>query len=416
MKESLTTIKDQTIHIIESIGISDKWSNTIQSILAVIILLTVAWIIDRIATKFMRYFIPRIVTKTKNKWDDKFLKNTVFSKIAHFLPGILIATTYHIIALANIRHFIESMLSTYFIIVFLLLANAVINTINDIYIEHRGSKGMGTIKVYLQLIKVFLFSLGVIAIISIFADKKFMDILKGIGAITTILLIVYKDTIMGFVAGIQLSANDMIKIGDWIVLPKDNADGNVIDIGLTTVKIQNWDKTITTVPTYKLVSESIINWRGMQESGARRIKRSISIDIESIHFLSQEEIERYRKIKLLTEYINEKTIEITEINKAIEDTVNQRKLSNVGTFRMYIENYLRSMDIVEFDMSFFVRQLQPTECGLPLEIYMFIKEQRLAYYEKIQADIFDHIFAMAPEFKLRIFQSPTAYSFSNIGK
>lgn len=416
MKVSLIELKEQTIHILESMGISDRWSSTLQSILAVVVILTVAWLIDKFATKFMRYFIPKIVTKTQNKWDDKFLKNAVFSKIAHFLPGILIATTYHIIASEGIRHFIESMLSTYFIVVFLLLANAIINAFNDIYIEHRGSKGMGTIKVYLQLIKVFLFSLGVIAIISIFADKNFMDILKGVGAVTTILLIVYKDTIMGFVAGIQLSANDMIKIGDWIVLPKDNADGNVIDIGLTTVKIQNWDKTITTVPTYKLVSESIINWRGMQESGARRIKRSISIDIESIHFLSQEEIEKYRKIKLLTEYIDSKVTEITEINKDIADTVNQRKLSNVGTFRMYIENYLRNMDVVDLDMSFFVRQLQPNERGLPLEVYIFIKEQRLAYYEKIQADIFDHIFAMASEFNIRIFQSPTAYSFSNIGK
>ncbi|WGU69804.1 mechanosensitive ion channel [Capnocytophaga canimorsus] len=270
-----------------------------------------------------------------------------------------------------------------------------------------------SLKIYIQLAKVIVFSLGGIAVISIFANKNFLDILAGLGAMITILLIVYKDMIMGFVAGIQLSANKMVYVGDWIVLPKDGADGTVIDIGLTTVKIQNWDRTITTIPTYKLTSESFTNWRGMQLSGGRRIKRHVSIDIESIHFLSEAEIQTFRKIRLLTEYIDEKLQVISAVNANETEHVNQRRLTNIGTFRKYVENYLRESGYANLDMTFIVRQLQSTEKGVPIEIYMFCKVKEWAIYEQIQADIFDHIFAIIPTFNLRLFQEPSGHNFSS---
>lgn len=405
MKEILTELQRQSILFLRDMHIPKFWSIVLQSIVVFIGILLIAWLIDKILTLIMRQFIPKIIGKTKNNWDDILLKNKVFDNISHFIPGIIVVAFYHLIASKDLRFLIELFIESYFIIILLLVVNAVINSFSDIYGNIKGESG--SIKIYLQLAKVAMYSLGAIAIISIFANKNFIDILKGLGAMVTVLLIVYKDTIMGFVAGIQLSANKMLKVGDWISLPKNNADGTVIDISLNTVKVQNWDKTITTVPTYKLMAESFTNWRGMEESGGRRIKRHINIDMDSIHFLSNEEITDLKKIELIESYISEKLSELKITNKDKKEYINQRKLTNIGTFRKYIENYLLSTDYVNTDMTFIVRQLQPTEMGVPIEIYMFCKEKAWATYEKIQGDIFDHIFAIIPEFKLRIFQRPS---------
>ena len=225
-----------------------------------------------------------------------------------------------------------------------------------------------------------------------------------------ILLIVYKDTIMGFVAGISLSTNKMVEVGDWISVPKHDADGTVIDIGLNTVKVQNFDKTITTIPPYKLVSEAFTNWRGMQQSGGRRIKRSINIDIDSIHFLSPSEIEKFGKFKLLKDYIKEKKKAIVKSNEGVEEYYNQRRLTNIGTFKKYLENYLLASDFVNPEMTFIVRQLQSNEKGVPIEVYFFCNEQAWVKYEQIQSDIFDHFFAIAPEFGLQVFQTVSGRS------
>ncbi len=405
MKKILTELQNQSVLFLRDMHIPKFWSVVLQSIVIFIGILLIAWLIDKILTLIMRQFIPKIIGKTKNNWDDILLKNNVFDNISHFIPGIIVVAFYHLIASQDLRFLIELFIESYFIIILLLVVNAVINSFSDIYGNIKGESG--SIKIYLQLAKVAMYSLGAIAIISIFANKNFIDILKGLGAMVTVLLIVYKDTIMGFVAGIQLSANKMLKVGDWISLPKNNADGTVIDISLNTVKVQNWDKTITTVPTYKLMSESFTNWRGMEESGGRRIKRHINIDMDSVHFLSNEEITNLKKIELIESYISEKLSELEISNKDKKEYINQRKLTNIGTFRKYIENYLLSTDFVNTDMTFIVRQLQPTELGVPIEIYMFCKEKVWATYEKIQGDIFDHIFAIIPEFKLRIFQRPS---------
>lgn len=406
--------RNQTVLFIESYGVSNFWAITLQSAIAFILILILAWLSDKLATFIMRRFVPKLVGYTATQWDDIFVENRVFSKLAHFLPGILALTFCEVIASESFRSLIRTLMSTYFIIVSVLFLNAVLNALEQLYIHLKGTEV--TIKIYTQLAKVVLYSLAGVAVISIFANKNFIDILTGLGAMITILLIVYKDMIMGFVAGIQLSANKMVFVGDWIVSPKDGADGTVIDIGLTTVKVQNWDRTITTIPTYKLTSESFTNWRGMQLSDGRRIKRHVSIDIESVHFLSEEEIQTFRKIRLISQYIEEKMEVIAKANVNEPEHFNQRRLTNIGTFRKYVENYLRESGFVNLNMMFVVRQLQPTEKGIPIEIYMFSKIKEFTLYEQVQADIFDHIFAIVPTFNLRLFQEPSGHNFSKYGE
>lgn len=409
----METYRNQTVQMLENYGLSNSWAIIIQSIIVFTLILILAWLTDKVATLIMRRFVPKLVGYTATKWDDIFVENRVFAKFAHFLPGVLVIVFCDLIASETFRTLIQTFISTYFIIVSVLFLNAVLNALEELYILSKGTEV--TIKIYTQLAKVVLFSLAGVAIISIFANKNFIDILTGLGAMVTILLIVYKDMIMGFVAGIQLSANKMVFVGDWITSPKDGADGIVIDIGLTTVKVQNWDRTITTIPTHKLTSESFTNWRGMQQSDGRRIKRHVNIDIESIHFLSEEEIQTFRKIRLISQYIDDKVKIISEVNANETEHFNQRRLTNIGTFRKYVENYLRESGFVNLDMMFVVRQLQPTEKGIPIEIYMFSKIKEFAIYEQVQADIFDHILAIVPTFNLRLFQEPSGHNFSKYG-
>jgi miniconductance mechanosensitive channel len=294
-----------------------------------------------------------------------------------------------------------------------MLANTFISAGNDIYNTLPGSKTR-PIKGYLQIIKIFVYTIGIITIIAIIFGQSPLKIIAGMGAFAAVILLIFKDTILGFVASIQLAANKMVNIGDWIAMPSKGADGTVIDISLTTVKVQNWDKTISTIPTYSLVSESFNNWKGMEESGGRRIKRHINIDVKSIHFLSEEDMNRFEKIKLIQEYMKEKKNEIRASNPEGEIPVNQRRLTNIGTFRKYIEAYLFNHPKIHNNMTFLVRQLQPSEKGLPLEIYVFSNDQEWANYESIQADIFDHVLAVVSEFNLKIFQNPTGDDFKRL--
>ncbi len=236
---------------------------------------------------------------------------------------------------------------------------------------------------------------------------------------TAVLLLIFKDSILGLVAGIQISSNDMVRLGDWVEMPKHGADGDVIDISLTTVKIQNFDKTITTIPTYTMVSDSFKNWRGMSQSAGRRIKRNINIDMRSVKFCDESMLERFASFRHISEYIARKKDELTKFNaeNGIDDSVlvNGRRMTNLGTFRAYLEGYLRNHPKINKDMTFLVRQLQPTETGLPIEIYVFCSDKIWANYEAIQADIFDHILAVIPEFDLKVFQNPTGADFEKLG-
>lgn len=269
-----------------------------------------------------------------------------------------------------------------------------------------------------QSIKLIGALLTIIFAISLLIGKSPVILFSGLGAMTAVLLLVFKDPILGLAAGIQLSANNMLAVGDWLEMPKFGADGDVIEISLTTVKVRNWDKTITSVPAYALISDSFKNWRGMSESGGRRIKRAVNIDATSVHFLDEKDVQRLRKAQLLTDYIEHKVRDITEYNTENkidpESPVNGRKLTNLGTFRAYLTAYLRANKGIHPNMTQMVRQLAPGADGVPLEIYAFTNNTAWVIYEGIQSDIFDHIFAVIPEFGLRIHQSPTGYDMQQI--
>lgn len=409
MDINIIELRDQSLSLLEQLGFSNYWAVIFQSIIALFLIFFCSWIVGKIGKFILSICAPLIVKKTKTRWDDKFFEHKFFTILSYYLFGFVFFWIDSFIASDAIRAFTKNITGTYFTVVTVMLLNSVLNTFYDIYIERHPTDKVN-LKIYIQLIKVIVFSFAGIVVISFFANKNFMDILTGLGAMVTILLIVYKDTILGFVAGISLSANKMLHVGDWISVPNHGADGTVIEIGLNAVKVQNWDKTITTIPPYKLTSESFTNWKGMEESGGRRIKRSINIDIDSIHFLSAEDIERFSHFKLLKDYINEKKYILSEFNGNEVNYFNQRRLTNIGTFKKYLENYLLASGVVHPEMTFMVRQLQSTEKGVPIEVYFFSKEQEWEKYEQIQSDLFDHFFAVTKEFDLRIFQNVSAAS------
>lgn len=394
-------------------GISEYWAVLLQSVIAAVVVILIAWLSDYIAKKILIAFITRVVRRTKTHWDDILLERKVFNKISHFAPAIIIYSSASLIDHESWSNFVENGAYVYMVILAIMLLDTFLSASNDIYNTMPVSKTR-PIKGYIQIIKIFFYALGIIAIIAVLFDKNPLTIIAGMGAFAAVILLIFKDTILGFVASIQLSANKMVNIGDWITMPSKGADGTVIDISLNTVKVQNWDKTISTIPTYALVSESFNNWKGMEESGGRRIKRHLNIDVKSIHFLSEEDINKFEQINLIQDYMKEKKEEIQASNPEGEIPVNQRRLTNVGTFRKYIEAYLQNHPKIHKDMTFLVRQLQPSEKGLPIEIYVFSNDQAWANYEAIQADIFDHIFAIVPEFNLKVFQNPTGDDFQKL--
>jgi miniconductance mechanosensitive channel len=318
----------------------------------------------------------------------------------------------------SLAGFIARIARIYFIFIIVFVANSVLNSAMEIYktteySHHRPIKG------YVQLVKIIVYFMAGIMIIAALLGKDPTVLLAGLGALAAVLILVFKDTILGFVASIQLSANKMVHIGDWISMKSHNADGTVIDITLNTVKVQNWDKTIATIPTYALVAESFNNWKGMEESDGRRIKRAVSLDMSSIKFCDSAMLNRFEKFDLIRDYVIQKEKELKDHNKqnniSDEDYISGRHQTNVGIFRRYLEVYLRQHPMINLEMTFLVRQLQPTGKGLPIEIYVFSKDQAWANYEAIQSDIFDHIFAVIPEFELKVFQEPTGSDISKIG-
>jgi len=406
------------IGILSGTGLSDGMKTFIENatiILATIILAVVA---DFIVKRIIITTITRLAKRSKNDWDDVFVKQKVFNRLAHLAPALIVFySLQYIFEAEDLVRFLGNITQAYMVVVVLLVVDALLNALHEIYRKLPISQGRN-IKGYVQVVKIIVYFAAVIMIIAIFSGKAPTVLLTGLGAMAAVLILVFKDTILGFVASIQLSANKMVNVGDWISMPKYNADGDVIDISLNTVKVQNWDKTIATIPTYALVSESFSNWKGMEQSGGRRIKRSINIDMNSVTFLSKTQIEKFRKFYLLKDYINRMEKEIADYNQSLkmeEGTVtNGRKMTNLGTFRKYLEEYLHQHPMIHQDMTFLVRHLQPTDKGLPLEIYVFSKDQAWANYEKIQADIFDHILAILPEFDLHVFQNPTGNDFQRM--
>ncbi|WP_428912337.1 mechanosensitive ion channel family protein [Niallia sp. Krafla_26] len=361
-----------------------------------------------ISKRIVIRIITRIVKNAKVAWGNILLERQVFRKLSHMVPAIIIyslASTFPTYQLT-----IEKLAVTYMIIVGLVFIQSLLNACNDIYQTFEISK-VKPIKGYIQVINIVIMTVGIILVISNLIGKSPLILLSGIGALSAVLMLVFKDSLLGLVAGIQLTSNDMVRVGDWIEMPKYGADGDVIDISLNTVKVQNFDKTITMIPSYALISDSFINWRGMQSSGGRRIKRSLYVDTSSITFCTQEMIEKFVKVDYLSDYIIQKEREISEYNEKNQidrnNPVNGRALTNVGVFRAYISNYLKNHEGINQNMTLMVRQLAHSEHGLPLEIYAFTNSVQWAVYETVQSDIFDHLFAVAPEFGLRVFQNPS---------
>ncbi|HER09924.1 MAG TPA: mechanosensitive ion channel [Bacteroides sp.] len=401
-------------------GLSENLAIVLENGTVILVTAGLALLADYVIRKIIVASITRIARKSKTHWDDIFVQRRVFNRLAHIAPALIVFySLQYIFEAPRLVTFLGNVVQSYMVILILLVFDSVINALHEIYNTLPISKGRN-IKGYVQVVKILLYFLALILVISIFSGKAPMTLIAGLGAVAAVLLLVFKDTILGFVASIQLSGNKMVSVGDWITMSRYGADGTVIDISLNTVKVQNWDKTISTIPTYAMVSESFSNWKGMEESGGRRIKRSVNIDMKSVSFLTGDQIEKFRKYYVLKDYINQKEKEIEAYNASLDldmtTVTNGRRMTNLGTFRKYLENYLHNHPQIHDDMTFLVRHLQPTETGLPLEIYVFSKEQEWAKYEAVQADIFDHILAIMPEFDLRVFQNPTGDDFRKLGQ
>jgi miniconductance mechanosensitive channel len=378
--------------------------------------LVVAAVAHLIAKLVLVGIIRRIVSRTRTKWDDFLVERRFFTRIAHLVPAIIIYFSTEFFPESWWTP-VERFASGYIVLITTLVVISFLNALIDIYDTLEISRS-NPIKGFVQGAKLFVYIVGGIFLVSALLGRDPWGLVAGIGAVTAVLLLVFKDSILGLVASIQIITNDLVHLGDWVEMPQYGADGDVVDITLTTIKIQNFDNTITTVPTYAIISESFKNWRGMQESGGRRIKRSIRIDMSSIQFLTEEMLQRFGKFELLAPHIrtrqNEVALYNTEHNIDTSEVINGRRLTNLGTFRAYLKAFLAHHRMIHPDMTLMVRHLAPTESGLPVEIYAFSKDKVWVNYEEIQADIFDHILAVIPEFGLRVFQNPSGSDLSRV--
>ena len=398
-------------------GLSASKADQLDQFILFALLLLIAFGVDFICRFILLHIVSALVKRTRVTWDDILFDRSVLIHLSRMVAPLVLSLTIPI-AFAGVESFglllISRLCNVLILITFLNFINALLKAIYTVYnskeqFRDRPLKGL------LQTAQVALWFIGGIVIIATLLGKSPLSLLAGLGASAAILMLVFKDSIMGVVSGVQLSANDMLKVGDWIAMPKYGADGTVIEVTLNTVKVRNWDNTITTIPPYLLVSDSFQNWRGMQESGGRRVKRSVNIDMNSVRFCTPEMLDKYRKIKLLADYIDQTEKVIKDYNEAqqIDNSVlvNGRRQTNLGVFRAYLNAYLHNLPTVNDEMTILVRHLQPTDHGIPVELYFFTRTTDWAPYEQIQADVFDHLLAIVPEFDLRVFQSPTGADF-----
>ncbi len=407
---------------VEFLRIDPVYAEYLFLVLALLSILGLGWLSNLLVKRFLLEFVRSLAKKTKTKLARFLLEEGFFLRISHIAPAFVISSLSGVVFIGYpmVHGMVEMVVNLYLVCITLWVLDSIIDTTYKLSLGSVISSKL-PIKGICQAVKVVIYVTGVIFMLSILLEKSPLYFFSGLGALTAVLLLVFKDVILGLVAGIQLTANNMVRRGDWIEMPKYGADGDVVDVSLTTIKVQNFDKTITTIPSYALVSDAFKNWRGMSESGGRRIKRCIQLDLSSIRFLTEEEIEELEKIELLNGYLTIKRKEIGERGLHVGEVgmaaplLNARNLTNSGTFRAYCLEYLRAHpSIHKKNMTFLVRQLAPTEKGLPLEIYVFVNDVRWVHYEGIQSDIFDHLLACLPIFDLRAYQMPSDASFSKI--
>ncbi len=379
-------------------------------ILGLILLLIFAVVVDLIVKRIVISIVRAIAKRSRTSWDDELVKHNVVGRLVQVAPAAIVYTGVGFLPGAgeDLVVLTRNIAVGYMILVMTLAITALLSAVHAIYSTSPAAKAR-PLKGFVQLMQIAVWIIAALMIVATILDRSPLLLLSGLGAMTAILLLIFKDTILSFVASVQLAAQDMVRVGDWIEVPQFGADGDVIDVQLHTISVQNWDKTITTIPTHRLISDSFKNWRGMSESGGRRIKRSILFDLSSIRFLTEEEVDRFKRFKLLKDYVVDKTKELADYNASLESdvNVNQRRMTNIGTFRAYALNYLRNHPRINEGMTLLVRQLEPGAEGLPMQIYCFTNTTAWAEYEGIQGDVFDHLIAIVPEFGLRVFQAPS---------
>ena len=405
------------LHILETLfldmHLTEEWAKNFSQGIGIITLLAVAFGLFFLAKWILKSFVGGLIRKTKTKYDDYFLGKKLEKRIAFLIPVYMIQGLVYAVApdLDMLDGFIFALARIGEITTFTGIIISITDSISDIYNSFDVSKNK-PMKGFMQVAKIIAIMICILLVIGVIINKDMKDLLIGLGTLSAVLMLVFKDPILGFVGGIQLTSNDMVRIGDWIV--KGEADGNVIDVGLTTVKVKNWDNTIATIPTYTLISDPFINWRGMTESGGRRISRSIIIDLDTIKFCTPEMLEKYKKFQLVAKYIDKKEAEIAEYNKKnnidTSSLVNGRRQTNIGIFRAYLTEYIKQNPNLNHNLTMLVRQKDPTEFGVPLQVYCFSAKTDWLSYEAIQNDIFDHIYAVINQFDLKIYQRPSSYS------
>lgn len=412
----MSDLKHLLYDYLVSVGWTESLSKYLNMIALLIVLLIFLFIIDFITRKIFLTIFTKFAAKTKSNFDDILVTNKVPRNIAHIIP-LLIALEFVPQVFFDFQYFegiVEKGLVVLGILLILWIVRSFLNTLKD-YFKTLPRLKDKPIDSFMQVFMIFAWVVGLLSAIAIITGIPILAFVTGLGAASAIIILVFRDTILGFVASIQVSINDMVHIGDWITFEKYGADGDVIEINLSTVKIQNFDKTITTIPTYALISDSFKNWRGMENSDGRRIKRSLSIKLDSVKYLSKNEVDELKKISSITAYLDKRQSDIEEYNSEhnIDKTLllNGRNLTNIGVFRKYIETYVENHSAINKDMMIMVRQLQPTTQGIPLEIYAFSSDKRWKNYEYIMADVFDHIIAAVPYFDLEIFELPNSSSF-----
>ena len=381
----------------------------LQTLVSSVALVFTAWLANWVVKRILVRGLYKVL---RNAREAKLQDFGIIRRLSNIVPALVLSTGVNAVpglpeaAVTVVRN----VCGGFIVLTIALALGALLDIINVMY-RRRADAHVHPIKGYLQVIKIVVYAIATILIIATLIDRSPLILLSGLGAMAAVLLLIFQDTILSLVASVQITSNDLIRVGDWVEMPQLNVDGDVIDIALHTVKVQNWDKTISNIPTKRFISDSFKNWRGMQESGGRRIKRSLFLDQQSVHFLSHDECRHLHRFNLLDDYLTEKTREIEAWNAKLEERgkepVNTRRITNIGSFRAYVERYLRSHGGIHQSMTLMVRQLSPTADGLPLEIYCFTNTVAWTQYEAIQSDIFDHLLAILPEFGLRVFQHPS---------
>lgn len=419
MKETINNLQNALQAFLQQrLGLAENHAEFFQLVISIAVLLAFAFAINRIIILIIRWYIkiiiPRISKIFSAKWVDALNEQMFARRSAHLIAIFIIywMLPYVVDAYPDVLKLIQTLVEAYIVILIIKVINATLHAGGDVYEDIEKRTGL-PVNFVTQTAQIVTWAVGSIVLVSVLFDTSIQVLLAGLAGVSAVLMLVFKDSILGFVSGIMLIGNDMLRVGDWIQAPQYDADGTVTDIGLTTVKVQNFDYTISTIPSYSLFSESFRNWRGMYNSKARRIKRAIAIDMDTISFVSQSMLDNLKQIKLLQGYLEDKQTEIDSYNLKLDNASrhapNTRQLTNIGVFREYAKEYLKQHPMVQKDMTTMVRQLSPTQYGLPLEIYTFLSEQQWDLYEGIQSDIFDHLFSVLPQFGLRSYQSVNSH-------